>query len=273
MDSPGPLSVLRVRMTRCADQLRAWRAVLHYEPCCPRATKRTLAAAAVTAAATAVLLLAAILVWRRPAAEPGAECRTRDTGQVARLDIGGVSLSTIHDIPSAACSPSRTRGSSTAPAPRRTTAAWPGAAPPRTTGGDTWPGGGATASRSVPWVGCTLELSNFDTIFGPLTMMMSKLESTTGCVQCVSLPGARLQDRVGPEGGAALRVPLQVGGARVPRLHLPLQPRRALVRHQHQRHQPRAARRVGQLRGHVSRLPHHARHALPPPLQPGQRDA
>ena len=70
-------------MARCADQLRAWRAVLHYEPCCPRATKRTLAASAVTTAATALLLLAALLVWRRPAAEPGAECRTRDTGQVA----------------------------------------------------------------------------------------------------------------------------------------------------------------------------------------------
>ena len=71
MGSLSALSVVRDRMARCADQLRAWRAVLHYEPCCPRATKRTLAAAAVTAAATAVLLLAALLVWRRPAAEPG----------------------------------------------------------------------------------------------------------------------------------------------------------------------------------------------------------
>ena len=250
-------------MARCADQLRAWRAVLHYEPCCPRATKRTLAAAAVTAAATAVLLLAALLVWRRPAAEPGAECRTRDTGQVASAGYRRrVSVQcTVHypRVRSAACSPSRTRGWSTAPAPRRTTAAWPGAAPPRTTGGATWPGAGATAKRTVPWVGWSQN-------FNYQCASMSKLESPIGCVQCMSLPGARLQDRVGPEGGAALRVPLQVGGARVPRVHLPLQPRRALVRHKHQHHQPRAGRRVGQLRGHVSRLPHHARHALPPPL-------
>ena len=164
-------------MARCADQLRAWRAVLHYEPCCPRATKRTLAAAAVTAAATAVLLLAALLVWRRPAAEPGAECRTRDTGQVA--SAGYTSLYSVQypRVRSAACSPSRTRGWSTAPAPRRTTAAWPGAAPPRTTGGATWPGAGATAKRTVPWVGWSQLSMYIDVKIGGPHWLCSMYES------------------------------------------------------------------------------------------------